>query len=92
MPSRVYLDHNAASPLRPEAREAIAMALEIGANPSSVHAPGRAARAMIEDADGLWVVKVGSPLPNDSRVAAIEQRNGNWVLVTSAKDVIELRK
>ncbi|MBN9074663.1 MAG: hypothetical protein BGN87_21970 [Rhizobiales bacterium 65-79] len=49
-------------------------------------------RAMIEDADGLWVVKVGSPLPNDSRVAAIEQRNGNWVLVTSAKDVIELRK
>ena len=50
MPPRVYLDHNAASPLRPEARAAMAAALEIGANPSSVHAPGRAARAMIEDA------------------------------------------
>ena len=50
MLSRVYLDHNAASPLRPEAREAMTEALEIGANPSSVHAPGRAARAMIEDA------------------------------------------
>lgn len=50
MPSRVYLDHNAASPLRSEARVAMAKALEIGANPSSVHAPGRAARAMIEDA------------------------------------------
>jgi cysteine desulfurase len=50
MPSRVYLDHNAASPLRSEARATIVMALEIGANPSSVHAPGRAARAMIEDA------------------------------------------
>ena len=50
MLSRVYLDHNAASPVRPEARAAMAAALEIGANPSSVHAPGRAARAMIEDA------------------------------------------
>ena len=50
MLSRVYLDHNAASPVRPEARAAMAAALEIGANPSSVHAPGRAARAMIDDA------------------------------------------
>src|SRR5690242_5111954 len=49
-------------------------------------------RAMIEDADGIWVVQVGSPLPNDSRVASIEQRDGKWVLVTSAKDVVELRK
>ena len=47
----VYLDHNATSPLRPEAREAMAGAFELaGANPSSVHAPGRAARAVIEDA------------------------------------------
>jgi hypothetical protein len=49
-------------------------------------------RAMIEDADGIWVVKVGSPLPNDSRVASIEKRGGNWVLVTTAKDVVPLRK
>jgi hypothetical protein len=49
-------------------------------------------RAMIEDADGIWVVAVGSPLPNDSRVAAIEKRAGNWVLVTTAKDVVPLRK
>ncbi|MGN6467222.1 MAG: hypothetical protein ACTHLP_17280 [Rhizobiaceae bacterium] len=49
-------------------------------------------RAMIEDADGIWVVQVGSPLPNDSRVASIEQRDGKWVLVTSAKDVVSLGK
>ncbi len=49
-------------------------------------------RAMIEDADGIWVVKVGSPLPNNSRVSAIEQRQGKWVLVTSANDVIPLGK
>ena len=47
-------------------------------------------RAMIEDADGLWVVQVGSPLPNDSRVAAIEKRDGKWVLVTSARDVVRM--
>ena len=46
----IYLDHNATSPLRPEAKAAVLRALDIGGNPSSVHAAGRAARAMIEDA------------------------------------------
>jgi cysteine desulfurase len=45
-----YLDHNATSPLRPEALSAITHALAIGGNPSSVHAKGRAARAVMEDA------------------------------------------
>jgi cysteine desulfurase len=45
-----YLDHNATSPLRPEARAAMERALAIGGNPSSVHGAGRAARAMIEQA------------------------------------------
>jgi cysteine desulfurase len=46
----IYLDHNATSPLRPEARAAVTRALEIGGNPSSVHAAGRAARAIVEGA------------------------------------------
>jgi cysteine desulfurase len=50
MPSRVYLDHNAASPIRGEARAAMEAALRLGANPSSVHSEGRAARAAIERA------------------------------------------
>jgi cysteine desulfurase len=45
-----YLDHNATSPLRPEARAAVARALELTGNPSSVHAGGRAARALVEEA------------------------------------------
>jgi cysteine desulfurase len=45
-----YLDHNATSPLRPEARAAMERALDIGGNPSSVHAAGRTARALIEEA------------------------------------------
>lgn len=48
--SRTYLDHNASSPLRPEARAAMLAALDVIGNPSSVHSEGRAARAIIEDA------------------------------------------
>jgi cysteine desulfurase len=47
---RVYLDHNATAPLRPEARDAMIAALELTGNPSSVHADGRRARAVIERA------------------------------------------
>ena len=50
MTRRVYLDHNASSPLRPEAREAMLMALDLGGNASSLHAEGRAARKVIEEA------------------------------------------
>jgi cysteine desulfurase len=45
-----YLDHNATSPLRDQSRLAVERALAIGANASSVHAGGRAARALIEEA------------------------------------------
>lgn len=46
----VYLDHNATTPLRPEAAAAMARALDATGNPSSVHGFGRAARRFIEDA------------------------------------------
>jgi cysteine desulfurase len=43
--SRIYLDYNATAPLRPEARDALLAALDIG-NPSSVHEEGaQSARA-----------------------------------------------
>jgi cysteine desulfurase len=47
---RSYLDFNATAPLRVEAREACLAALDLTGNPSSIHAEGRAARALIEDA------------------------------------------
>ena len=49
-PAFVYLDHNATSPLRPEAFDAMAEALRAGGNASSVHRVGRAARTRIEAA------------------------------------------
>ena len=48
-------------------------------------------RAMIEDADGLWVVQRGSRLPDASRVVAIEQRGASWVLVTSNDGIVKLQ-
>lgn len=48
--SRIYLDHNATAPLRPEAREAMLAAMDVTGNPSSVHAEGRAAKAIVERA------------------------------------------
>jgi cysteine desulfurase len=50
MPSQVYLDWNATAKLRPEAKAAVAEALEVTGNPSSVHAAGRAARRLVETA------------------------------------------
>jgi cysteine desulfurase len=50
IPERVYLDHAATSPLRPEARAAMAAGFGLWANPSSPHAEGRKARAALEDA------------------------------------------
>lgn len=50
MPDRLYLDHAAITPVVPEAREAIARALERPGNPSSPHGDGREARAALENA------------------------------------------
>lgn len=46
----VYLDHNATSPIRPEARDAVLKAMAVGGNPSSVHGAGRCARTLLENA------------------------------------------
>lgn len=47
-------------------------------------------RAMIQDERGVWVVERGSVLPDDSRVSAIEQRSGKWVIRTSEGRIVEL--
>ena len=50
MAERSYFDWNATTPLRPEAMAALADALAVTGNPSSVHAEGRAARKLVERA------------------------------------------
>ncbi|HSF96183.1 MAG TPA: cysteine desulfurase family protein [Thermohalobaculum sp.] len=56
---RVYLDWNATAPLRPEARAAMLEAMDAVGNPSSVHAEGRAAKAIVEKARGQVAALVG---------------------------------
>lgn len=55
----IYADYNATAPLRPEAREAMVAAMQAGANPSSIHGPGRGARKLIETARGQVATAIG---------------------------------
>jgi cysteine desulfurase len=60
MADRVYLDWNATAPLRREAREAMAAAMDLSGNPSSVHAEGRQARKLVEGARAAVARAVGA--------------------------------
>ncbi|MDX1821635.1 MAG: aminotransferase class V-fold PLP-dependent enzyme [Paracoccaceae bacterium] len=57
---RAYLDHNATTPLRPEARDAMLRAMDVVGNPSSVHAEGRAAKSLIEAARAQVAAALGA--------------------------------
>lgn len=46
-------------------------------------------RALIEDSSGAYIVQVGSVLPDNSRLAALEERRTGWALITSEGNVIE---
>jgi len=56
----IYLDYNATAKVRPLAADAVARALALGGNPSSVHAAGRAARAIVENARAEVASLVGA--------------------------------
>jgi cysteine desulfurase len=60
MAKRVYLDWTATTPLRPEARAAMEAAWEFSGNPSSVHAEGRQARRLVEDARAAVASALGA--------------------------------
>ena len=60
MPDRSYFDWNATTPLRPQAAAAMQAALALGGNPSSVHAEGRAARGVVEQAREQVAALIGA--------------------------------
>lgn len=76
MSDRLYLDHAATTPLLPAAREALLDGYAIWANPSSPHAPGRAARAALEDAR--------------SRIAAALGWDGEVILTSGASEALAI--
>ena len=59
MTTRIYLDHAATTPVLPEARAAMARAIDGWANPSSPHAEGRASRALLEEARATISAELG---------------------------------
>ncbi len=60
MRERIYLDWNATTPLRPEAKAAMIAAMDLVGNPSSVHAEGRAAKSLMEKARGQIAAALGA--------------------------------
>ena len=58
--TRLYLDWNATTPLRPEAKAAMVAAMEVVGNPSSVHAEGRAAKSLIEKSRARIAAALGA--------------------------------
>jgi cysteine desulfurase len=61
MAPRLFLDANAGEPLRAAARQAMLAALELAGNPASVHAEGRAARRVLEEARAAIAQAGGVP-------------------------------
>ena len=84
---RVYLDHNATAPLRPEARAAMVGALDVVGNPSSVHWDGRQARKIVEDAREQVAALVGAA-PADVVFTSGATEANNWVLAQNWRTVI----
>jgi len=96
MPARrIYADYNATAPLRPEAKTAIAAALDLAGNPSSVHAEGRRVRALVEGARETVAASIGACRDDiaftsggteavGSPLRGALQATGNAVLVASA--------
>lgn len=76
---RTYLDWNATAPLRPEAREALVAALDEFGNPSSVHAEGRRARALVETARAEVAALVGADMDDVYFTSGATEANA-WAL------------
>lgn len=77
-----YLDHNATSPLRPEAQAAMARALSVDGNALSIHAAGRAARAIVEEAREA-VAKLAGAKPSEV-IFTSGGTESNWLALNGA--------
>jgi cysteine desulfurase len=92
MAERVYLDWHATAPLRAEVRVAMLAALDLVGNPSSVHAEGRAARRVVEEAREQVATLVGAAPKNvtftsggtEANALALAPRKGAETLLVSA--------
>lgn len=76
---RIYLDHNATTPLRPEAKAAMIAALDVAGNPSSAHSEGRKARGIIESARESVARLIGAK-PSEVVFTSGASESNAWVM------------
>jgi cysteine desulfurase len=88
MVERTYLDWNATAPLRPQAREAVVAALDVLGNPSSVHAEGRAARRLIDEARRHVATLVGAEPADVVFTSGGTEANAMALCPTSGADAL----
>jgi cysteine desulfurase len=82
--NEIYLDANASEPLRPEARDAIVQSLAHVGNPASIHAAGRAARRLLEDARATVAACVGAAPADLVFVSGGTEANATAIAALSA--------
>lgn len=88
MATTADLDHNATTPLRPEARDAILAALTAGGNPSSVHRRGRAARHTVEEAREALAACIGAGAPHIVFTSGGTEANGLALRGSAAERIL----
>src|SRR5215471_16594609 len=82
---RIYLDWNATAPLRMEARAAMGAALDLTGNASSIHAEGRAARRLVEEARQQVAAFAGTDAKNVTFTSGASEANA--MALTARLDV-----
>ena len=75
MSERAYFDWNATAPLRSETRAAMVAALALTGNASSVHAEGRAARRLVEEARAQVAALAGAEAKNVTFTSGATESN-----------------
>jgi cysteine desulfurase len=99
MNAGIYLDHNASTPMRQEAVAAIGQAMQMHGNPSSVHADGRRARRVVEEAREHVAALVGAEpaqvvfTSGGSEANALALRgSGRWRTLVSAVEHVSVNR
>lgn len=82
---RIYLDHNATTPLHPGVKQAIIDALEVYGNPSSIHSHGRKARALVEEARSSVAALINAEPEEIMFVGSGSEGNNTVLSIVSCK-------
>ncbi len=79
MTQTAYLDWNGAAPLCAEAKAAMIAAMDVTGNPSSIHAGGRKAKALIDEARDN-IAELADCEPDEITFTSGATEAANWVL------------